>query len=83
MSESQLRWRCRRGMLELDLLLTTFIENEYHNLSREDFVLFSALLEYQDQTLLDLFLKKETSPDPAISDLVDRIRYTGSKELTT
>ena len=81
MSQSQLRWRCRRGMLELDLLLTTFIENEYDDLSREGVALFSDLLEYQDQVLFDLLLEKEVSSDSAISDLVNKIRYASSKEL--
>ena len=73
-SESQLRWRCRRGMLELDLLLTAFLELEYNNLSRQDAELFSVLLDYTDQDLLDLLLGKTVSSDAVISSLVARIR---------
>ena len=75
-SASQLRWRCRRGMLELDLLLTTFMEMEYNNLPKEDVELFSILLDYEDQHLLDLLLGKTESSDAAISSLVVRIRHT-------
>ena len=77
-SESQLRWRCRRGMLELDLLLTTFVKMEYKNLTNKEFALFSTLLDYQDQTLFDLLLEKESSPDAAITALVTRIRQASS-----
>ena len=35
-SQAHLKWRCRRGMLELDILLNTFVEIEYNNLSKED-----------------------------------------------
>ena len=73
-SGSQLHWRCRRGMLELDILLTTFVEMECDGLSREEFALFSTLLDYQDQALFDLLLEKESSPDAAITALVARIR---------
>ena len=71
---SQLRWRCRRGMLELDLLLNNFVEMEYNKLTEVEAVLFSALLDYQDQALLDLLLGKDVSTDVAITGLVDRIR---------
>lgn len=80
-SESQLRWRCRRGMLELDLLLTTFMEMEYNGLSKEDAALFSTLLDYQDQTLFDLLLEKEVSSDAAISALVARIRQASCNKF--
>lgn len=75
-SASQLRWRCRRGMLELDLLLTAFVDMQYNNLSREDTELFSILLDYTDQDLLDLLLGKTESSDTVISGLVARIRHS-------
>ncbi len=79
-SESQLHWRCRRGMLELDLLLTTFVEMEYNTLTEEDTALFSTLLDYQDQALFDLLLKKEESSDSAIAKLIVRIRQASCNE---
>jgi len=80
-SEAQLRWRCRRGMLELDLLLTTFVKMEYNSLSNEEFALFSILLDYQDQALFDLLLEKEPSPDAAMTALVARIRQASSTNV--
>jgi len=29
MNDARLRWQCRRGMRELDLLLTDYLENDY------------------------------------------------------
>ncbi|MDA3869348.1 MAG: succinate dehydrogenase assembly factor 2 [Gammaproteobacteria bacterium] len=75
-SASQLHWRCRRGMLELDLLLNAFVEMQYSHLSREDTALFLSLLEYPDQVLLDLLLGKMESSDAMVSDLAARIRRT-------
>lgn len=75
-STAQLRWRCRRSMLELDILLTTFIEKEYNNLTEQDTLLFSSVLDYQDQILFDLLLQKTVSPDLAIAALINRIRLS-------
>lgn len=75
-SASQLHWRCRRGMLELDLLLNTFVEMQYSHLSSEDTALFLSLLEYPDQVLLELLLGKMESSDAMVSDLAARIRRT-------
>lgn len=73
-SMSQLKWRCRRGMLELDILLNNFLEKKYNDLSQSDAALFSTLLDYQDQVLLDLLLGKKESSNANVLDLVARIR---------
>ena len=75
-SASHLHWRCRRGMLELDLLLNTFVEVQYSHLSQEDTALFLSLLDYPDQVLLDLLLGKMESSDAMVSDLATRIKRT-------
>lgn len=75
-SASELRWRCRRGMLELDLLLGDFVKTEYNKLTKDEVFLFSTILDYQDQTLLDLLLGKKVSPDEDVSDLLEKIRLT-------
>ena len=86
-SQSQLRWRCRRGMLELDLLLSNFVEMEYNHLSQKEASLFSILLDYQDQELLDLLLGKMESSDAMISRIISKIRYacrdSSSQEIRT
>lgn len=69
-----LRWRCRRGMLELDLMLQTFVEKEVRSLSDAEMVIFDRLLDYPDQTLLELFLNQTHSSDKEISQFVERIR---------
>ena len=74
-SQAHLKWRCRRGMLELDILLNTFVEIEYNDLRNEDVESFSILLDYPDQVLLDLLLGKKESSDIIISGLVTRIKH--------
>ena len=69
-----LRWRCRRGMLELDLMLQSFVDKEVAILNEEELVIFDRLLDYPDQVLLELFLKQSNSSDKEINRFVERIR---------
>jgi len=75
MSElSRLRWRCRRGMLELDILLGTFLDNGYLEASQEVQVAFEKLLTYQDQRLQDLLFGEEQEDEARIADVIQRIK---------
>lgn len=75
---SQLRWRCRRGMLELDILLNAFLDNGHSELTMEQNNLFSTLLDYPDQVLFDLLLDKAKASDANVSELINRIRTAAS-----
>jgi len=73
-SADRLRWHCRRGMLELDLLLEGFLDKGYPGLSAEDKELFVRVLDFEDQLLLDWLMGHVIPSDPGISRLVSRIR---------
>ena len=70
---SALRWQCRRGMLELDLLLNGFLDESYMHLSNENKKQFDCLLDYPDQTLFDLLMGKMQSSDNEINQLIKKI----------
>ena len=53
--KNRLLWGSRRGMLELDLVLTPFVENVYESLSEEDQQRYQRLLLEQDQDLFAWF----------------------------
>lgn len=72
--KKDLRWRCRRGMLELDLLLNGFIDNGYATLDQSQLEVFDLLLDYPDQLLLELLLGQTKSADKEINLIVDKIR---------
>lgn len=59
----RLIWRCRRGMLELDIMLTRFVERAYGQLSPEQLASFDALLNVADNDLWDLVTEKKQSHD--------------------
>jgi antitoxin CptB len=50
----RLRWRCRRGLLELDIVLQRFAENHLATLDADELAAFDSLLDYPDNTLLDV-----------------------------
>jgi antitoxin CptB len=76
--DSRLRWRCRRGMLELDILLNEFINANYSQLDVAQKDVLNQLLDYPDQLLFDLFLGHMQSSDNKVSDLVQTIRQSAS-----
>ena len=75
-SLERLRWQCRRGMLELDLLFEAFIDNGYQQLSRQEQETFQQLLGYPDQTLLKWLMGEIEPEDDALARLVKRIRQS-------
>lgn len=52
-SVNELRWRCRRGMLELDTVLTEFLETAYPRLNPAQQQAFAELLMLDDMALWD------------------------------
>ena len=58
----RLRWQCRRGLLELDLLFVRFLEQRYLSLSAAEQAAFQRLLEQPDQTLLAWFQGQQEPP---------------------
>lgn len=67
-----LRWQCRRGMLELDLLLLPYLEKNFNHWSLEDKQLFAELLKTPDQELYSWLIGSQTS-QPAFKDLIQNI----------
>ena len=70
----RLRWQCRRGMKELDQLLTAYLEESYDEAGEADKAAFCALLELSDPELVGYLLKGERSPDPAIERILAELR---------
>ncbi len=75
MSEiSKLRWHCRRGMKELEVLLTRYLEQSYPDADLEEKALFVKLLELQDPLMYTYMIGRDTSPDESLQTLIDKIR---------
>ena len=69
----RIRWRCRRGLLELDLVLEAFLERGYGRLDAGQRGLFNELLDRPDNDLLDLALGR-SEPEPRYRAVVELLR---------
>lgn len=74
MNISRVKWACRRGMLELDILLAPFVDNSYQSLSEEDKLTFIRLLACEDPELFAWFMGHETCDDPQLAQMVIKVR---------
>jgi antitoxin CptB len=71
--QGQLRWRCRRGMRELDLLLSRWLDCGWSMADAVRRDAFRRLLEQSDPQLTDWLLHGQRPDDPALAALLDDI----------
>jgi antitoxin CptB len=75
MSEvDRIRWRCRRGLLELDLVLMAFLHEAFERLPPDERANFARLLDAADNDLWDWVSARREPADPAFAGLVKRLR---------
>jgi len=70
----RLRWRCRRGMRELDQLLERYLDLRWPHASEAERGEFRRLLDCEDDRLWRWFLGHEQTDDAELEALVERIR---------
>ena len=71
---NQLRWQCRRGLLEMDLVLERFLEKHCDQLHGERLSAFRSLLTYTDNELWDLIRGRTECNDARFTGLVQWMR---------
>ena len=75
MSElNRLRWKCRRGMLELDLVLNQFLEQDFSTLDAPAQQAFETLLEAGDEDLWALISDEQKIPAAELQSVIQRLR---------
>ena len=75
MSElKRIRWLCRRGMKELDVLLDRFVNAEYDTLSQAEHDELLALLNREDPDLWYLLMGRMPADNDTQSTLLSRMR---------
>ncbi len=71
----RVRWRCRRGLLELDIVLGRFVDQRYAALDTAQQAAFDALLDIPDSVLWDMITGRETPPqDPQQRALLEWLK---------
>jgi len=71
---NRLRWQCRRGLLELDLVLERFLEKHRGQLHGECLTSFQTLLTYTDDELWDLVRARAQCRDARFAEVVQWMR---------
>ena len=70
----QLRWRSKRGLLELELLLLPFVESCLGELTGPELDLYGRLLEHDDLDVYDWLRGVYQTSDQSLQPIIDRIR---------
>lgn len=84
MNEKALRWRCRRGMRELDQLLLGYLELRFQSADLGQKEAFVQLLEAQDPEIFGYLVKGVVPQSKPIADVVGSIlECAGSLQVRT
>ena len=68
-------WRCRRGLLELDIVLQRFVTRNYRALDVEQVAVFDRLLDRTDNDLWDLLCGRGRPACPQEAAILDKMRH--------
>jgi antitoxin CptB len=70
---TQLRWRCRRGMRELDVVLERYLEQRYASAPETEQQAFESLLDLPDPQLFAYLMRRETPVDSGWVDVIAKL----------
>jgi len=62
-------------MLELDIMLQSFLKNGYAELNATDREYFGQLLDYEDNPLFELLMGHMQPADPEMKNVIQAIQY--------
>ena len=77
---SRLRWLCRRGMKELDVVLSRYLEQYYVTADSDQQQQFENLLALPDPELYSLLLGRSDTQDPELRRLLLFLRGMSGKD---
>ena len=71
---NRLRWRCRRGMLENDLILTRFLDSRGEGLTEAELAALESILQLNDNDLWEVLSGRQEPADAAVIPLLERLK---------
>ena len=76
----RLRWRCiRRGLLEVDIALSRFLEERFNSLTDEEQQAFAELADWEDHDLWHLISGQAECDDERYAPIIAILRERGSE----
>ncbi|MEJ2764043.1 succinate dehydrogenase assembly factor 2 [Photobacterium sp. MCCC 1A19761] len=79
--KARVKWACRRGMLELDVIIMPFFEECFDELNEQEQQDFISLLRCDDPDLFTWVMSHGRSDNPAHAAMVDRIVAHNNSKL--
>jgi antitoxin CptB len=73
-SWARLRWRCRRGMLENDIVLTRYLDAAAGEIGDQDLIALDRLLDMNDNELWELLIGRKVPDDEKLQSMVRQLR---------
>jgi antitoxin CptB len=70
----RVRWRCRRGLLELDIILGRFVDQYYAGLNEDELIAFDSLLDMPDTVLWDIVAGRQEAEQSGQQALLVKVR---------
>ncbi len=71
--QRRLAWRCRRGLLELDIVLQRFIARHFYDLTAQELVAFDGLLAMPDNDFWHLLQQKNSGANTMQQSVIDKL----------
>ena len=71
---NRLRWRCRRGMLENDLILTRFLDSRGDQITDAELAALELILQLNDNDLWEMLSGRQEPADESVMPLVEHLR---------
>ena len=76
--QERMRWRCRRGMLELDLLLARFLDTQLATLDERQASALDKLLTYPDPDLYEWLMARKMCEDESLRPMIEWLQQVNN-----
>ena len=70
---SEVRWKCRKGIREVDILFSKYMEEVYRDLTSEQQKIFIEFIQQDTYEILDILVNNK-SFDTKFTNLVDALK---------
>jgi antitoxin CptB len=72
-SSARLRWQCRRGLRELDVLLIRYLDRRFEQADARERAAFERLLDLQDPQIMALVIGRDVPADSDLANVLARL----------
>lgn len=78
---NRVRWLCRRGMKELDLVINRYFESDYDSLTEQEKNEFKDFLNLEDPEIFSWIMGRSSPEKQSHANIVGKLRNTFDKPI--